>query len=206
MLFKSAMNSKKTVCLVLVFLCLSTLMSAQKGQLGITFSAMSDNGVARFGSGYIDDSSTDAGKSFTYGISYLKPLNKWLDIETGLEYLSCRVEKQIIYIGPTTGLFTSQSATLSMLSLPVTVRANFLKYFFVNTGLLLDIDVSSNSIINSQSGLGTLLGLGMKYDFKNGISLFVNPYTKVHLFPLTFERNQQHFMESAVRFGIAYKL
>ena len=205
MLFKSAMNSKKTVCLFLVFFCFTTFVSAQKGQLGITFSALSDNGVARFRS-MEDDSSTDAGKSFTYGISYLKPLNKWLDIETGMEYLSCRVEKQIIYIGPTTGLFTSQSATLSMLSLPVTVRANFLKYFFVNTGLLLDIDVSSNSIINSQSGLGTLLGLGMKYDFKNGISLFVNPYTKVHLFPLSFERNQQHFMESAVRFGIAYKL
>ena len=205
MLFKSAMNSKKTVCLFLVFFCFTTFVSAQKGQLGITFSALSDNGVARFRS-MEDDSSTDAGKSFTCGISYLKPLNRWLDIETGLEYLSCPVEKQIIYIGPTTGLFTSQRATLSMLSLPVTVRANFLKYFFVNTGLLLDIDVSSNSIINSQSGLGTLLGLGMKYDFKNGISLFVNPYTKVHLFPLSFERNQQHFMVSAVRFGIAYKL
>ena len=199
------MNSKKTVCLVLVFFCFTTFVSAQKGQLGITFSALSDNDVVRFRS-LEDDSSTDAGKSFTYGISYLKPLNKWLDIETGMEYLSCRVEKRIIYIGPTTGLFTSQGATLSMLSLPVAVRANFLKYFFVNTGLLLDIDVSSNSIINSQSGLGTLLGLGMKYDFKNGISLFVNPYTKVHLFPLSFERNQQHFMESAVRFGIAYKL
>ena len=199
------MNSKKTVCLFLVFFCFTTFVSAQKGQLGITFSALSDNGVARFRS-MEDDSSTDAGKSFTYGISYLKPLNKWLDIETGLEYLSCPVEKRIIYIGPTTGLFTSQRATLSMLSIPVTVRANFLKYFFVNAGLLLDIDVSSNSIINSQTGLGSLLGFGMKYDFKNGISLFVNPYTKVHLFPLSFERNQQHFMESAVRFGIAYKL
>jgi hypothetical protein len=199
------MNLRKSVCLVLVFLSLSTLMSAQKGQLGITFSALSDNGVARFRS-MEDDSSTDAGKSFTYGISYLKPLNKWLDIETGLEYLSCPVEKRIIYIGPTTGLFTSQRATLSMLSIPVTVRANFLKYFFVNAGFLLDIDVSSNSIINSQSGLGSLLGLGLKYDFKNGISVFVNPYSKIHLFPLTFERDQQHFMESGVRFGIAYKL
>ena len=200
------MNSKKSVCLFLFFICLTSFVSAQKGQLAITFSAMSDNGVARFGSGYIDDSSTDAGKSFTYGISYLKPLNKWLDIETGLEYLSCPVEKRIIYIGPTTGLFTSQRATLSMLSIPITVRANFLKYFFVNAGLLLDIDVSSNSIINSQSGLGSLLGLGIKYDFRNGISVFVNPYSKIHLFPLTFERDQQHFMESAVRFGITYKL
>lgn len=200
------MKLRKSVCLVLVFLCLSTLMSAQKGQLGITFSAMSDNGVARFGDEIIDDSSTDAGKSFTYGISYLKPLNKWLDIETGLEYLSCPIETKSIVSTPNGVSTLTRTATLSMLSLPVTVRANFLKYFFVNTGLLLDIDVSSHSIINSQSGLGSLLGLGLKYDFKNGISVFVNPYTKVHLFPLSFDRNQQHFMESAVRFGIAYKL
>ncbi|HZK68893.1 MAG TPA: outer membrane beta-barrel protein [Paludibacter sp.] len=199
------MKLRKSVCLVLVFLCLSTLMSAQKGQLGITFSAMSDNGVARFRS-VEDDSSTDAGKSFTYGISYLKPLNKWLDIETGLEYLSCPIETKSI-VGTINGVTTlTRSSTLSMLSIPVTVRANFLKYFFVNGGLLLDVDVSENSIINSQSGLGSILGLGLKYDFKNGISVFVNPYSKIHLFPLTFERNQQHFLESAVRFGIAYKL
>jgi hypothetical protein len=199
------MKLRKSVCLVLVFLCLSTLLSAQKGQLGITFSALSDNDVARFRS-VIDDSSTGAGKSFTYGISYLKPLNKWLELETGLEYLSCPIETKSI-VGTMNGVTTlTRSATLSMLSAPVTVRANFLKYFFVNAGLLLDIDVSSNSIINSQSGLGSLLGLGLKYDFKNGISVFVNPYSKIHLFPLTFERDQQHFMESAVRFGIAYKL
>jgi len=200
------MEIRKSVCLFLFFICLTSFVSAQKGQLGITFSAFSNNDVVRFGSGYIDDSGTDAGKSFTYGISYLKPLNKWLELETGLEYLSCPVEKRIIYIGPTTGLFTSQLATLSMLSIPVTVRAIFLKYFFVNAGVLLDIDVSSNSIINSQTGLGSLLGLGMKYDFKNGISVFVNPYTKIHSFPLSFDRDQQHFMKSAVRFGIAYKL
>jgi hypothetical protein len=199
------MKLRKSVCLVLVFLCLSTLMSAQKGQLGITFSALSDNGVARFRS-VEDDSSTDAGKSFTYGISYLKPLNKWLELETGMEYLSCPIETKSI-VGTINGVTTlTRSATLSMLTAPVTVRANFLKYFFVNAGVLLDIDVSSNSIINSQTGLGSLFGLGMKYDFKNGISVFVNPYAKIHSFPLSFDRDQQHFMESAVRFGIAYKL
>ena len=199
------MKLRKSVCLVLVFLCLSTLLSAQKGQLGITFSALSDNDVARFRS-VIDDSSTDAGKSFTYGVSYLKPLNKWLELETGLEYLSCPIETKSI-VGTVNGVTTlTRSATLSMLTAPVTVRANFLKYFFVNAGVLLDIDVSSNSIINSQTGLGSLLGLGVKYDFKNGISVFVNPYAKIHSFPLSFDRDQQHFMESAVRFGIAYKL
>jgi len=200
------MKLRKSVCLVLVFLCLSTLMSAQKGQLGITFSALSDNSVTRLGDEIIDDSSTDAGKSFAYGVSYIKPLNKWLDVETGLEYLSCPIVTKSIVSTPNGVTTLTRSATLSMFSLPVTVRVNFLKYFFVNAGLLLDIDVSSNSIINSQSGLGSLLGLGLKYDFKNGISVFVNPYSKIHLFPISFERNQQHFQESAVRFGIVYKL
>ncbi len=199
------MKGMKSACLFLVFVCFTTVVQAQKGQLGITFSALSDNGVVRFRS-VEDDSSTDAGKSFTYGLSYLKPLNKWLELETGLEYLSCPIETKSI-VGTINGVTTlTRSATLSMLSTPVTVRANFLKYFFVNAGLILDVDVSSNSIINSQSGLGSLVGLGLKYDFKNGISVFVNPYSKIHLFPLSFERNQQHFMESAVRFGIAYKL
>lgn len=199
------MNSRKTICLLLFSVCLANFACAQKGQLGITFSALSDNGVARFRS-VEDDSSTDAGKSFTYGISYLKPLNKWLELETGLEYLSCPIETKSIVSTPNGVTTLTRSSTLSMLSLPVTVRVNFLKHFFVNGGLLLDVDVSSNSIINSQSGLGSLLGLGLKYDFKNGISVFVNPYSKIHLFPLSFEHNQQHLLESAVRFGIAYKL
>lgn len=199
------MEIRKSVCLFLFFICLTSFVSAQKGQLAITFSALSDNDVVRFRS-LEDDSSTGAGKSFTYGVSYLRPLNKWLDIETGLEYLSCPIEKESI-VGTINGITTlTRSGTLSMLSTPVTVRANFLKYFFVNAGVLLDIDVSSNSIINTQTGLGSLLGLGVKYDFKNGISVFVNPYAKIHSFPLSFDRDQQHFMESAVRFGIAYKL
>lgn len=88
------MEIRKSVCLFLFFICLTSFVSAQKGQLAITFSALSDNDVVRFRS-LEDDSSTDAGKSFTCGISYLKPLNRWLDIETGLEYLSCPIEKKI---------------------------------------------------------------------------------------------------------------
>lgn len=198
---------RKSVCLFFFSLCLTFFVGAQKGQLGITFSAFSNNEVARFKSNIVDDSNLEAGKSFTYGFTYLQPFNKWLELETGLEYRSCPVEKKSILYDPVRGLSPSTvSGTMTLLSAPISVRANFLHYFFVNAGFLLDLDVSSNSFVDSQSGLGALFGVGLKYDFKNGVSVFANPTIKVHSFPLSFSQSKENFIESAVRFGIAYKL
>ena len=199
------MNLKKLICLLFALNFYVAVIVAQKGSIGVSFSGFSDNDVARFKS-LLDDSSTSAGKSFTFGITYLKPLNKWLDFETGMEYISCSVEKSSMMSDINTGLFTStRSSTMSLISAPLTVRANFLKYFFVNAGLILDLDVSNNRIVDSQTGVGTVFGLGVKYDFKSGISIFVNPVGRIHTFPLS-DKYQEHLLESTVRFGVVYKL
>jgi hypothetical protein len=73
--------------------------------------------------------------------------------------------------------------------------------------LIIDTDLSLSSPIDAQVGLGAMLGVGLEYDFKSGISLFVNPYFKVHtLVPFSFNSCSQRFLESAVRFGITYQL
>lgn len=199
---------RKIYGLLFAFVCSATMLSAQKGRIGITLSTLSDNSVTRFGSGYMDDSSTDAGKSHTIGIIYLKPLNNWLELETGIEYLKCDVTKSSIIIGYNNGLMTySHSNPLSLINIPVGIRANFWKYCFVNGGLILDMDVSSNSSIQSQSGLGSLVGFGLKYDFRFGISLFLNPFMKVHsIIPFTSGKDPEHLLESALRIGLTYKL
>ena len=197
---------KNISCLLLIFMLSTPVMKAQKAEVGITFSALSDNSIARFGDNYISDSGTDAGKSYTFGITYLKPLNKWLNVETGIEFLQSKASIHSI-VSTTSGVTTVfRYGTLSLLNVPLGVRANFWKYCFVNGGVFLDIDVSSNSPVQTQTGLGSLLGFGLKYDFKTGISLFVNPYMKIHSFPLSFQTNQEHLLESAVRFGVSYKL
>lgn len=199
------MNWKKSISLLVIVHCFVINILAQKAQVGVTISGFSDNDVARFES-LEDDSSTAAGKSFTFGITYLKPLNKWLDFESGVEYLSCSVERSSMMSDINTGLFTStRSSTMSLISAPITVRANFLKYFFVNAGLILDLDVSNNRIVDSQTGVGTVFGLGVKYDFKSGISIFVNPVGRIHTFPLS-EKYQEHLLESTVRFGVVCRL
>jgi len=197
---------KKLYVLLFIFVLFASEMKAQKAEVGITFSALSDNSIARFGDNYISDSGTDAGKSYTFGITYLKPLNKWLNVETGIEFLQSKASIHSI-VSTTSGVTTVfRYGTLSLLNVPLGVRANFWKYCFVNGGVFLDIDVSSNSPVQTQTGLGSLLGFGLKYDFKTGISLFVNPYMKIHSFPLSFQTDQEHLLESAVRFGVSYKL
>lgn len=199
------MNLKKLICLLFALNFYVVLIVAQKGSIGVSFSAFSDNDVARFKS-LEDNSSFGAGKSYSYGISYLKPLNKWLELETGMEYVYGVVNKSsdVHDIGMGVVSYTSTS-NLALLNVPITVRANFLKYFFVNAGLLVDLDVSKNSIIESQTGIGTMFGLGVKYDFKSGMSVFVNPYSKIHVFPVAMNNNPAHFLETAVRIGIMYK-
>jgi len=197
---------KNISCLLLIFMLSAPVLKAQKAEVGITFSALSDNSIARFKDDYMSDSGTDAGKSYTFGITYLKPLNKWLNVETGIEFLQSKASIHSI-VSTTSGVTTVfRYGTLSLLNVPLGVRANFWKYCFVNGGVFLDIDVSSNSPVQTQTGLGSLLGFGLKYDFKTGISLFVNPYMKIHSFPLSFQTDQEHLLESAVRFGVSYKL
>jgi len=197
---------KNISCLLLIFMLSAPVLKAQKAEVGITFSALSDNSIARFGDNYISDSGTDAGKSYAFGVTYLKPLNKWLDIETGIEFLKSKASIHSIESTPSGVTTVFRYGNVSLLNVPVSVRANFWKYCFVNGGVVLDVDVSSNSPVQTQTGLGSLLGFGLKYDFKTGISLFVNPYMKIHSFPLSFQTNHEHLFESAVRFGVSYKL
>ena len=145
------------------------------------------------------------GKSFyTLGINYVFPCNHWLDIESGLEYSEHTI---LITPAPTgTPVFQHQE-NFSLLNIPVTARLNFLKYFFINGGVMIDIDASTSSPIDSQTGLGGMLGIAAKYNFKFGMSVFVNPYTKSHaLIPFSSGKYPQRLMETGIRFGIEYQL
>jgi hypothetical protein len=197
---------RKIRYLLFLFIFSTSLLLAQKSEIGFTMSVLSNNSVYRFRS-IEDDADYTAGKSASFGFTYLKPLNNWLDIETGIEYFIGNAS--IISIVPTYNGLTDyyHNGSVSLINIPVGVRANFLKYCFVNGGVLFGIDVSKDSPINSQTGLGVQLGAGLKYDFKTGISLFVNPYIKIHsLIPGSFNDYNLRLFESAFRFGMTYRL
>ena len=191
--------------LIILFLLPFLFINAQKEignkQIGISFSSFGVNEPVYFTS--LDGAGGYSSKNFyAFGLNYIHPLNKWLDIETGVEYA-----KHTVTVTPSTPpeWDNPYNDCFSLVNIPITVRANFWDYFFVNGGLLLGFDTSSSSPINSQSGIGVLLGIGAQYEFNNGIGLFINPYTKAHaLIPLSSDKHHQRLMETGVRFGMTY--
>lgn len=177
---------------------------SRKGNIGITFSSFGENDVFRK-EPLMGEASYNSDKFYILGFNYIYKLNKIFDLETGIEYA-----KHTIIIDPFDPPYNeapSHSEQFSLVNIPITARVNFLKYFFVNGGFILDIDPTVSSPIDSQDGIGALFGLGLKYDSKYGISAFVNPYFKSHsMISFSGVENRQRVMESGFRFGIMYKL
>ena len=175
-----------------------------KCQLGLTFSSFGSNDLISFqktmgGPGYHSDGFE------SFGINYIYKLNRTIDFETGIEYSRYKIIVEpnlpLIYGG------TPYSAKFSLIQIPTTVRVNFLNYFFVNGGVFLDIGATSSNPDFNQNGIGANLGIGLKYDVNRRLSLFANPYSKVHsLFHFTSGGNRQILVESGFRFGMLLRV
>ncbi|MDR2027047.1 MAG: hypothetical protein LBQ01_05730 [Prevotellaceae bacterium] len=191
--------------LIIVCLTVQTSLNAQNqlsNKVGITFSSLGDSDI--FGGINSVDFNYKGTGFYTVGINYIRGLNKWLELETGLEYSrhSIRVTPDI-YPGMEVFMRT-EKVGLGLLNVPATLRANFLKYFFINGGLLLDLDVSDNIYIENQTGIGGIAGLGVNYDFDFGLSVFLNPYIKAHSWIYVGER--QKILEKGFRLGVTYDI
>ncbi|WP_142455397.1 outer membrane beta-barrel protein [Gracilimonas mengyeensis] len=145
------------------------------------------------------------GQSFySIGINYISPLNNWLELETGIEYSDFKFKERP---SPNPNIdYPSYTTHVQLLEIPVQLRASFLKYLYAHAGLLFDIDISGSNSIDDQTGFGGITGIGAKYDFDFGGSLFINPYIKTHSL-LTFSQDgsyQQQIIESSIRVGVSY--
>jgi len=194
-------------------LCLSANAQENKtkpaiGEIGLYVSPYGTNQVFWFralegAGGYDNDGSV------AFGLNFIHRVNKWLDLETGVDYSIHHVIFNSPFIGEDYDN-TPRKEKIQLISVPVTIRAVFLKYFFANGGLLLDVDVSKSNSIDYQTGIGTMFGLGIKYDFCSGLSVFINPYTKIHsLLPFSTEKTDKYHervWENGIRIGLVYAL
>ena len=195
----------KTALFWAVLLCFSfslqTQASARNGSIGITFSGFGENDTFRwesldgvgsfFGTGY-----------YSLGITYRRALSRRFDIETGIEFSNLTY-----YFTHSMAAPKPYSVNLSMFKIPVTVRYSFLRFFFINGGLLLGFDVTDERHLDNQTGLGATLGVGIKYNFSFlPIGVFVNPFVRHHsIIPFFSESNYQlHAWENGFRIGVVY--
>ncbi len=194
-----------TICLFLQIVFLQAQeKSNNSGKIGLFISSFGENDVFRFNE--LDGAAHYEGEGFyTFGVNYLLELNNWLEFETGLAWSIHQMRiLPAYYPGAETA---SRKEDFSIISLPFTLRATFLRYIFINGGPFIGIDASMDSSVESQTGFGLLAGVGLKYDFEFGLGLFVNPYAKVYsLLPFTDIENHQRVSENGFRFGVIYNL
>lgn len=202
---------------LIVVICLFTFVSnftfAQsnnniKGRIGISYSTLGNSDAINSAHSTMAGEASYYGNNFhSLGICYIHPLTKWFDIESGIEFSKYNYTVDPMEI-PGSGINTSSyEKDIQLINIPVTARINFFRYVFVNGGIILDIDTSTESPIDSQTGLGSLLGIGAQYQFKNRIGIFANGYQKFHALVSTESEASDHrwrVMESGVRFGVTY--
>ena len=178
--------------------------SKSKGAIGITYSGLGDNDAYYFES-LVGVGGYDGKGYYSLGITYIRPITKRLDIENGISYSKYKYR---VSSAPMPDPPAPYNITNAVVDIPVTVRWNFLKYFFLNGGLLLGIDTGKENHLDRQTGIGAMIGVGVKYDLKNvPVGFFANPYFKMYsLLPFSMEKYHQRTDESGFRFGVVYSL
>ncbi|MHB9140264.1 MAG: hypothetical protein ACYC25_00125 [Paludibacter sp.] len=84
-----------------------------------------------------------------------------------------------------------------MVNIPVGLRVDFLKYGFVNSGILVDL--------TNEPGIGSYFGAGVKIESEVGMGLYVNPYVKIHsIVPVNLNQNADRILETGIKIGVTY--
>jgi len=180
--------------------------SELKRSIGLTFSNFGSSDVFNSSGQTLDGGPSYNGKNYyTLGLSYVQPIRSWIDIESGIEF-----SKHTLTVSPMgmPGFYPQPyDKEISLINIPVSARVNFLKYFFANGGLMLEFETGNSSPIDKQTGIGSLFGLGAKFNFNNGLGAFVNAYTKTHALIPFSAKNDDHrweIIEAGLRIGISY--
>jgi hypothetical protein len=163
------------------------------------------NDVARFpeldGAGSVLE-----GKGICFGLNYNRKVAKRIWINSGVNFLRTFNDFNPAPTGEP--LSTIENLETEIIRVPVKIRIDFLKWFYLKTGLTIDSELSNQNenYIDSQSGIGYSLSLGLNLKLTDLIYLNIEPelgYTT--LIPFNSEKYQQHFLLSGVNFSIGFR-
>jgi|GEM_PF-5011726 hypothetical protein len=138
--------------------------------------------------------------SHSVGIRYVIKSPKAIGFETGIEYSRYQFtirDHRIDY----------HHETANLVTLPLYVNVTFLKFFYINGGLLIDSEFGKQQhAIQNQSGIGFGAGLGARLNYRK-VSFFINPSVESHAF-IPFKKQKastrQSIFNHGWRAGIGY--
>lgn len=165
------------------------------------------NGDAQFSNkkGYVGGPSLKDKSLNIFSINYQKEIHQDLFLEIGASYFDLKYA--IIPNLPNANSIAT-SAKLQLLTVPIKLRYELGKYFFVNAGPFVDINMGTTNKTQSQydySGIGASIGVGLQYDFSSSFGAFINPQANFHGL-IGFQDTPSHLIDAIGTIGVAFHL
>lgn len=164
---------------LLIFSGFAQQQNPSNKKLGITFTSVGDNDVST--SNALDGAGSTYGEGFfSIGLSYQQNLSKnWLKFKTGLEYSNQKIRTESVPYSPEIEKTITHS-NFSLITIPVTLKARFLRFLFLEGGGIVDVYTGPDARIDSQAGLGLELGYEIQYEMNSGWMFTIIHYARMH--------------------------
>ncbi len=182
------------ILFTVLFPSFSIFTNAQKGSTTFLISHGEGNGqrkpIAAKAelNGYSSEGSI---KTFDVGVSHM--LGKHAALETGVTILNHHYQ-YTLFAMPSQVLVDKSANTIII---PIKLKVDILKYFFVSGGFLLNRGIGTNDSNGLDVGFG--IGAGIQYYHKNKYGVFIYPQANLHT--LTIGLSERH-----IAYGLAYRI
>jgi len=191
-----------TIITSFTLLLVSGICSGQKTWWGeySFFAGGGDNDIFRFQELLGSGSVTGTGV-WTAGADLRRLIGDHFSIGTGVSY-----SQQYYYTSPAPGIpGADRPGSFGLITLPVTARVDFLKWFFADAGAVFGLQPGMSRIDN-MTGLGVHVGAGFQYNFKSDLFLRFRAYTVQHgLLHFIPEDYPQTLTNAGVTVGVGYR-
>lgn len=191
---------KKIFLITSCILLASVAFSQTKNRVSIFYSPAS-NGLI-IPDGWLGDMGYTGKGANLYELRYSRQINTLFSIGTGLEYSDNKIEMDYF----PDGIMHYKESKIKMLSIPIYGDLTIWKYFFVNAGPTIDIELNhlSSASTFDQSGIGFGLGFGGRYTLNN-FTVILNPFYQKHLILLSKKgAYHENLYESGIKLGLGY--
>lgn len=165
----------KKIILALIVSALAHFTNGQRNSYGISL------GV---GNGLISTAeltgapSLDLNVSMSLGFQYDRKLTNKFHLVSGINWYQNSITVTPVFHPDADR--TPRNYDLRLIYVPLFARFDLSRHFYLNGGLLADIDVTKNSYITSQSGVGLGFGFGVEFNLSKQVAMQINPYFNYH--------------------------
>ena len=149
----------------------------------------------------IGSGSVDLNTGLSFGFQYSRKLTNRLHFVTGVNWYKGSISvTPAFYPGIDN---TQRKYDIQLIYIPVLLKVDLSKHFFLNGGLIGDFDITKNKQITNQSGMGVGLGFGTEFSITPNFLVQINPYINLHGLILTNSENHpERILDAGIKLNL----